>query len=81
MNETDIGVINDDYTVNSFEEFAADIAAVLELGYHLTADQAEEAVRIMDLRPIFESDPEMALHTSYEGWAEDVLAYWRKHQS
>lgn len=81
MDKTNITVMEGNNILISYEKFAANIATVLELRYRLPAEEAEEAVRFAELRPVFELDPEMVLHTSYEGWAEDVLAYWNECQS
>lgn len=81
MNETNTIVMEDDDIIISYEEFADDIATVLELGFHLPPEQAKEVVRIASLRSVFEFDPEMALHTSYDDWAEIALTRWKRHQA
>lgn len=62
----------------SYERTVKNITMILRRRYKLTASEAEEAVSQSPLESIFQSDAEMAAHTSNEAWAKEVLAYWLK---
>lgn len=70
-----VGVSN---IIPSYEEIEKSIAIILKRRHKLTAMQADEAIRISPLKSVFQSDPEMAAHTSNEAWAREILAYWKK---
>lgn len=61
-----------------YERTVKNITMILRRRYKLTASEAEEAVSQTPLESIFQSDAEMAAHTSNEAWAKEVLAYWLK---
>lgn len=54
------------------------IQMILRRRYHLTSSQAEQAVAGSPLKRVFETDGQMAAHTSNEDWARDVYEYWKK---
>ena len=64
-------------TVVSYEKTANSIALILRRRHKLTAAQADEAILLSPLKSIFQSDPEMAAHTSNEAWAREIFAYWK----
>lgn len=70
-----VGVSN---IVPSYEETAKSIAMILRRRHKLTSAQADEAIRISPLKSVFQSDPEMAAHTSNEAWAREIFSYWKK---
>lgn len=57
------------------------VQMILRRRYHLTSSQAEQAVAGSPLKRIFETDGQMAAHTSNEDWARDVYEYWKKDRS
>ncbi len=57
------------------------VQMILRRRYHLTSSQAEQAVAGLPLKRIFETDGQMAAHTSNEDWARDVYEYWKKDRS
>lgn len=57
------------------------IKTVLLCDYQLTADQAEDAIRIAKIRSFFETDPDMASHDSYQQWGEYAYKCWKAGQS
>lgn len=63
----------------SYEEMAKSITMILRRRHKLTSAQADEAISISPLKSVFQSDPEMTVHTSNEAWAREILAYWRKN--
>lgn len=66
-------------SIASYEQTARSIALILKRRYKLTAAQANEAILLSPLQSVFQSDPEMAAHTSNEAWAREVFAYWKKN--
>ncbi len=66
-------------SIASYEQTAKSIALILKRRHKLTAAQANEAILSSPLKSVFQSDPEMAAHTSNEAWAREILAYWKKN--
>ena len=64
--------------LSSYENTAKNIALILRRRHKLTAAQAQEAIQISPLQSIYQSDPEMASHTSNEAWAREVFLYWKR---
>lgn len=78
MSTRNMSVAGVSNTVVSYEKTASSIALILRRRHKLTAAQANEAILSSPLKSIFQSDPEMAAHTSNEAWAREILAYWKK---
>lgn len=77
MDTTRASVVGVSSIVPSYEEMTKSITMVLRRRHKLTSAQADEAIRISPLKSVFQSDPEMASHTSNEAWAREILAYWK----
>ena len=52
------------------------VTKILERDYNLTASEAKKAVKEYPLKSIFEENPEIAGHTSFESWAKRVFVYY-----
>ena len=63
----------------SYDTTAEGVALILRRRHRLTEAEAREAIRISPLQAVFQSDPEMAAHTSNEAWAREILAFWLKN--
>ena len=68
-----------DVITASYEKTAKDVAMILKRRHKLTAAQAHEAILASPLEAVFQSDPEMAAHTSNEAWAREIFSYWKKN--
>ncbi len=69
------------YMEELYTKAVRSVQMILRRRYHLTSSQAEQAVAGSPLKRIFETDGQMAAHTSNEDWARDVYEYWKKDRS
>ena len=79
MGTTKVSVVGVDNITPSYEEMAKSITMILRRRHKLTAAQADEAIRMSPFKSVFQSDPEMAAHTSNEAWARNVFVYWKRN--
>ncbi len=78
MNAVNTGATGVSIITASYDKTAKNVALILRRRHKLTAAQASEAILASPLKSVFQSDPEMAAHTSNEAWAREIFAYWKK---
>lgn len=54
------------------------IEIILKHRYKMKASDAKNAIAMSPLKELFNTDAEMAAHTSNETWAKDIYEFWKR---